>query len=209
VKNEQPDPQSTPPQVPRGPLKPPGAPVQREAVALFPPSGASVPQETVKPPPPPPTRPTATRNIPGTPPTSQNRPKLPPNKNTAGNKFAADKPPATDDTSRTPPVPKKPNVVPSRPKPSAPTGSHQSVPEVPVPVPKPKNVARRPGHHSVPQFNLPDNPEDGGSVKPSAVKGNQAKPSPPRRPRGNEDNDENRVDFRAGLKPVPKPWEKL
>ena len=216
--NEQPDPTSTPQQAPRGPLRPPNAPAQPQtghvSVPLFPPSAAPVPQETVKPRPPPPARPLAKSNlprVPSAPTTAPNRPKLPPSRNAANFKSVPDIPSASDEPNTTPPIAKKPTVVPPRPKPRVPPGSHRSVPEFPddVPVPKPRNVTPRPGHQSVPLFDLPDNPEDGGSVKPSAVKANQAKPSPPRRPRTNENNDENRVDFRAGLKPVPKPWNKL
>lgn len=218
--NEQPEPTSTP-QVIRGPLKPPSAPAQpstrsgHQSVPLFPPSAATnpVPQETVKPRPAPPTRPLAKSNLPRTPsapPTSPNRPKIPPSQPPPNYKSVPDIPSATQ-PKKTPPVAKRTNPVPPRPKPRASPGNHNSVPEFPddVPVPKPRSIAPRPGHQSVPLFNLPDNPEDGGSVKPSAVKANQARPSPPRKPRAHETGEENRIDFRAGLKPVAKPWEKV
>lgn len=204
--------------VPRGLQRPPTVPVQSktgyESVALHPPSAAPVPQETVKPRPPPPVRPLAKSNLPRTPsapPTSPtNRPKIPPSRPPPSYKSVTDIPSA-EEPKTTPPVAKRPNAVPPRPKPRAPPDSHRSVPEFPddVPVPKPRNIAPRPGHQSVPLFNLPDNPENAGSVKPSAVKANQARPSPSRRPNTNDNQEENRIDFRAGLKPVPKPWEKL
>jgi hypothetical protein len=217
VVNQQPDPQSTPQGVHKEPLRAPTVPAQprtgHTSVPLFAPSAAPVPQETVKPRPPPPTRPLPKSNLPRTPSapqTAPNRPKLPPSRPTHNYKSVPDIPSA-EDSRTTPPVAKRPNAVPPRAKPRAPPGSHRSVPEFPddVPAPKPRNIAPRPGHQSVPLFNLPDNPEEGGSVKPSAVKANQAKPSPPGRPRANENNEETRVDFRAGLKPVPKPWDKL
>lgn len=213
--NDQPEPRYAFEKAPGGPQRPSNAPAQprtgHQSVPLFPPSAAPVPQETVKFRPPPPTRPLAKSNLPRTPsapPTSPtNRPKLPPSRLPPNYKSVPDIPSA-EDAKTTPPVAKRPNAVPPRPKPRAPPNSHRSVPEFPddIPVAKPRNVEPRPGHQSVPLFNLP---EDGGSVKPSAVKANQARPSPPRRPRANENNEENRVDFRAGLKPVPKPWEKL
>lgn len=100
--------------------------------------------------------------------------------------------------------------MPPRPKPRAPLDGHRSVPDFPdeVPVPKPRNLGPREGHQSVPLLNLPDASSDENAwlVKPSAVKASQAKPSPPRKPHAVKQ--EKPVDFRAGLKPVPKPWEK-
>ena len=100
-----------------------------------------------------------------------------------------------------------------RPKPRAFREGHKSVPEFPDDVPgsgAPRNVAPRPGHLSVPLFNLPDasGDDENQSVRPSAVKqARQAsKPTPPRKPSAPEQDDKP-IDFRAGLKSVPKPWE--
>lgn len=204
--------------VPKRPPTQPAAVAQplnvHQSVALFPPSAAPVSHEPAKPRPPPPTRPLIKSNLPRTPsapPTApNNRPRLPPSQPPPSYKSVPDIPAAAE-AKTTAPLKKGPSAVPPRPKPRSSPSNHRSVPEFPeeIPVPKPRNIAPRPGHQSVPMFNLPDNQDDVGFVKPSAVKAAQAKPSPPRRPRANENQDDNRVNFRAGLKPVPKPWEKI
>ncbi|XP_028391203.1 zinc metalloproteinase-disintegrin-like jararhagin [Dendronephthya gigantea] len=191
IKNNESYPQVHKP--PQRPLTQPVAAAQplnvHQSVALFPPSAAPVSQEPAKKRPLPPTRPLIKSNLPRTPSAPpaapNNRPRLPPSQPPPSYKSVPDIPAAAEEKTTAPP--KK--------GPSA-------------PVPKPRNIAPRPGHQSVPLFNLPENENDGGFVKPSAVKATQAKPSPPRRPRTNENQDDNRVDFRAALKPVPKPWEK-
>lgn len=180
-----------------------------QSVPLFPPSAVPEPQESVKPrrpPSGPPTGPDYENLPPAAPPKPlPGKPKLPPSHNTPSHSSLPDL--VSPAKPKTPTVTPRANAGP-RPKPRVPLGSHRSVPEFPdeLPVPKPRNVGPRPGHQSVPLFNLPDaeDAEDVQSVRPSAVKVNQAKPSPPRKPRT---TDNKPVDFRAGLKPVPKPWD--
>ncbi|XP_046850322.1 zinc metalloproteinase-disintegrin-like jararhagin isoform X2 [Xenia sp. Carnegie-2017] len=201
-------------------VQPPPPPYNtgHRTVALFPPNAPpdDVLYENTKPKPAPPVRPLLKSNLPRTPsapPTSiNNKPKIPPARPNPNYKSTPD-----ITAPEKPVTPKRPKVVPPRPKPRAFADKNRSVPdhldeiEDTAPTAKPRNVGPRRGHQSVPLFDLPDNSEDEGFVRPSAVKASQARPFPAKRPgpqRDQDDNDKHRVDFRAGLRPVPKPWDK-